>query len=158
MANQAMQTETIRSSQATNVGIKVRRAAMPALVIAAAVAASLAVATFDATTTGEAVTQAQAESARWEALVAAEYPGASVGARAESARLTALAAAYASGDVKSPGLAAAQERWEALADSYTRTQRTETARWAGLAAHHTALTPANQAWADRYQGLSNAAG
>ena len=156
MVNQAVQTETIRSSKVTNVRIKGRHVAVLALVIAAAVAVSLAVAGIDASTTGEAVTQAQAESARWEALVAAEYPGASVGARAESARLTALAAAYASGDIKTPGLAATQARWEALAHSYARTQRTETARWAGLAAHYTALTPANQAWADRYQGLADA--
>ena len=158
MANQAVQTETIRSSKVTNVRIKGRHVAVLALVIAAAVAVSLAVAGIGASTTGEAVTQAQAESERWEALVAAEYPGASVGARAESARLTAQAAAYASGDVRTRELAATQARWEALADLHTRAQRTETARWAGLAAHNTALTPANQAWADRYQGLADAAG
>ena len=156
--NQAVQTETIRASKVTNVAVKGRHVGVLALVIAAAVAAALAVATIDVSTTGDVVTPAQAESARWEALVAAEYPGASVGARAESARLTALAAAYASGDVKTAGLAAAQERWEALADSYTRAQTAETARWAGLAAHQTALNPANQAWADRYQGLADAAG
>ena len=155
--NQAVQTETIRTSKVTNVEVKGRYAAMLALVIAAAVAVSLAVAGIDASITRDAVAPAQAESARWEAIVAAEYPGALAGARAESARLTALAAAYASGDVKTPGLAAAQQRWEALADSYTRTQRTETARWTGLAAHHTALTQGNQAWANRYQGLADAA-
>ena len=89
-------------------------------------------------------------------MVAAEYPAATASVTAQADRWTALAAAYESGAVLTPGRAAELARWEALADRALRVQTTESARWAGLAAHHLAQTPGNQAWADRYQGLADA--
>lgn len=96
-----------------------------------------------------------AEMARWEALVATEYPGATAGARAGAERWTALAAAYDSHSNLTPGQLAEVARWEALAVGYTRAQAAEAARWSGLANHHQTHSPALRAWADRYQGLAD---
>lgn len=152
--DQAMQRETVRTPNVVTPRIGGRQLATLAVVIVTAVVVALALVPVSSDTR-DATASIQAETARWEALAAAEYPGAAAGATAEAARWTALASAYQANVILSPGRQAEMARWEALAERHLRAQHAEAARWSGLAAHHIALTPANQAWADRYQGLAD---
>jgi hypothetical protein len=155
VVDQVIKREIGRAPSVTTTRVRGLQVATVALVIVAAVALSMALGSIDATPSGDAATPTQAESARWAALVAAEYPFATAGVKAQSDRWTALAAAYDSGAVLPTGALAEAARWQGLADSYTRARTTETARWNALADHHLAHPPALQAWADRYEGLAD---
>lgn len=96
-----------------------------------------------------------AETLRWEALVASEFPAATPAAVAEAARWTALAEAYAEYDILPQGRIAEAARMQAMANSFTRGRAAETARLTALAASFGELPAPLQAAADRYQGLAD---
>ncbi|NNL98466.1 MAG: hypothetical protein HKO63_09705 [Acidimicrobiia bacterium] len=125
---------------------------------AAAVAAAIIVAVAVAVSGGSDVSTppVQAQSLRWEALVASEYPAASPAAVAEAARWTAMAEAYADYSILPQGQIAAGARLTAQANSFTQATATQAARLTGLAEFYTSLPPALQAAADRYQGQAEA--
>jgi hypothetical protein len=155
MVDQAVQRNISGTTSVTSIGFGRNRLAALAVVVVAAVAVAVALVPASSETRSTTAS-VSAETARWDALVAAEYPAATTRVRAEADRLTAFAAAYESGTVLTPGRLAEMARWEALADQALRARTTETARWTGLAAHHLAQTSGIQAWADRYQGLADA--
>ena len=125
---------------------------------AAAVVAAIIVAIAMAVSGGseDTTSPVQAQTLRWEALVANEFPGATPAAAAEAARWTAMAGAYADYRILPKGQAAIGARLTAQADSFTRSTAAQTARLTGLAEFYTSLPPALQAAADRYQGQAEA--
>jgi hypothetical protein len=123
---------------------------------AAAAAVILAIAVSVSGGSDSTTSAVQAETLRWEALVANEFPAATRAARAEAARWTAMAEAYADYGIIPQGQLAAGARLTAQATELTAATAAQTARLTGLAEFYTSLPPAWQAAADRYQGQADA--
>ena len=142
---------------AGSIGVpRVRRRRLIALwAVGVAAAAFVFTAMIDTSDSVAATTPVQADALRWQALVAREYPGATPAAAAATDRLTALAEAYGDYTVLTPSRLAEKARWEATAESYTRSQTAASARLNGLAEHYIGLPAPLQAAADRYQAIAD---
>lgn len=122
---------------------------------AVAAAAILVVAIVISGGSEETSAAVSADTLRWEALAAQEYPTATPAVVAEAARWTALAEAYAEYDILPQGRIAEAARLQGTAGSFARGQAAQTARLTALAASFTELPAPLQAAADRYQGLAD---
>lgn len=150
MVNHVLSKESTEAGTIGAPGVR-RRGLLMLGVVVVAVAAILLSTGIIVTDSG-ATNAVGAVAARSQALEADENPGLTRGAAADAARLTALAAAYGDYRILTPGQRAERDRWQAMADYYTRSTRSlaaETARLNGLAEHYLGLSAPQRAAADR---------
>ena len=156
MANQVLFKESTGAGTIGAPGVRRRGLLMLGVVAVAVVVILLST---GITADSGATNAVGAGAVQSQALEAHENPGLTRGAAADAARLTALAATYGDYRILTPSRRAERDRWQAMANYYTRSNRSlaaETARLSGLAEHYLGLSAPQRAAADRYQGMADA--